>query len=233
MFLIASSGRCGTLAVCHGLSSYSDHHVLHEPQPCLLEEAHRKHTGANYRTATIDARIEGFQQRANQKYGESFRAPNLLEDIADAVPGLRVLVLVRDPLEYIVSAHFMRVFRKDDVWDRTRLVPLERSAGFDSLPLAEKLCWHWVAVNRYILDFVESKKVPSELVIVKHLGDQIGQMADFLRIAITDRPSLTNFLSSRPNASAARDLPAGYSPEVLRNIYAREWERARSLAPSS
>jgi hypothetical protein len=229
-FLIASSGRCGTLAICNGLSNFSDYSVMHEPEPRLLEEAYLKHQNLDYRTDTFNNKIKYLQDRQSGNYGESFRAPNLLEEINFYVPSIKFLVIIRDPLEYILSSHYKRVFQKDDTWDRMRLIPLDKSLDFISLSLSEKLCWHWATINHYLLDFVESKKGKVKLLILGDLNKQIKQIADYLEINILAPKPLDEFLSLKPNSSNNKEFPSGYDQSILQKIYANEWERAKSLA---
>src|SRR5690349_20386510 len=129
MFIIATSGRCGTKAICDGLAQFSDHEVRHEPTPTLLEEAWLKHGGSDYRTPTFNARMVGFAERDGTAYGESFRAPNLLSDIREVAPNTKFLVIVRRPDEYIRSAHIKGVLRRGDGWDQFRLMPPVRDGA--------------------------------------------------------------------------------------------------------
>jgi hypothetical protein len=231
LFIIASSGRSGTLAVCNGLDKFSDHTVMHEPEPTLLEEAFRKHTGLPYDTPVLRQRMEFFRERARAKYGESFRAPNLLPEIARAAPGTKFLILVRPPAEYVVSAHAKFVFRKpDDRWDTFRLLPDIEPAEFGKMPLSDKIAWHWTAVNRYLLDFAESGAADVRVAVVADLQVQIRSLAEFLGAAIRDPEGLAAFLASRPNASMRSEPPGGYDPERILSICGGEWRRAEALA---
>jgi hypothetical protein len=230
MFIIASSGRSGTLAVCNGLEKFSDHTVRHEPEPTLLEEAFRKHKGLPYETETLRRRLEFFREKEAGLYGESFRAPNLLPEIRRAAPRARFLILVRHPADYVVSAHAKSVFRKpDDPWDRFRIVPDFPDLDFKQLPLAEKIAWHWAAVNRYLLDFTESDPAGARVSIVSDLGAQIRGLADYLGVRILDPQGLDAFLRSRPNASDHSAVPAGYAPERILSICGEQWMRAEAL----
>ena len=201
MFVIASSGRCGTLALCRGLDEFSDHTVEHEPEPKLLREAYLKHTGEEYRSETYRERLAFFQKRDGTPYGQSFRAPTLLDDVAGAAPQARFLVLVRHPLEYVVSAHFMRVLRRGDEWDELRIMP----PGADGLPLAERLLAHWLEVNRYLIDFVKRNPARARLTVVERLEEKIVPLADYLDVRIERPAELRNLLTARPNASEVRE----------------------------
>jgi hypothetical protein len=147
VFVIASSGRCGTLALCAGLDRYSDHRVEHEPEPRLLYEAYLKHVGREYRTPAFEQRLRFFAERAGERYGQSVRAPSLLPEIAEAAPHARFLILVRPPREYVASAHAKRVLERGDEWDRTRIMP---DGDDPEAPLVERLALHWAEVNRYL-----------------------------------------------------------------------------------
>jgi hypothetical protein len=230
MFVIASSGRCGTMAVCHGLDRFSDHRVEHEPEPRLLEEAQMKHQGNEYRTATFEQRMAFFRRRSDEPYGQSFRAPNLLEDVQAASSRTRFLVIVRDPLEYAVSAHDKRVLRRGDVWDSSRLMPIDPSGAVSASPLAERLIWHWFTVNRYLLDFAVSAGPAARVVLLSELREDLGGWADHLGVRITEPTSLRTFLTDRPNAREGDVRPDGWDLDRLGGIYSSVWERAVRLA---
>ncbi len=230
MFLIASSGRSGTFALCHGLNQFSDHEVLHEPEPRLLEEAYAKHKGLPYQTDVLNSRLHYFQGKSLEKYGESFRAPNLLSDVHNAVPNINILILIRHPLEYIISAHSKNVFRRNDVWDQTRIIPSFLNSEFHTLPLASKLAWHWVAINAYLLEFFETEFANTRIAITKDLSNQINDIATFLGVKIQDPDGLKAFFSSRPNAATSQELPDGYNEQAILDITESIWSRALALA---
>jgi hypothetical protein len=219
------------MALCHGLNQFSDHSVLHEPDPRLLEEAFLKHSAQPYQTPRYYERLDYFRARASERYGESFRAPNLLSDIADAVPQTRFLILIRDPLEYVVSAHSKNVFRKNDAFDRTRIVPLELGDNLASLPLAERIAWHWVAVNSYLLAFAENESA-ARVVIVRDIDSQIEGIVEHLRVRLTDREGLRVFLDSRPNRKEGAEAPEGMEQGRLALITDSVWKRAERNALS-
>ncbi len=231
-FLIASSGRCGTMALCHGLDRFSDHRVAHEPTPNLLEEAWLKHTGRDHRTEVLRARMDEFAKRAVacEAYGESFRAPNLLDEIQSFAPATRFLIIVRDPLEYARSAHFKRVFRKHNDWDRWRIVPPSSVVDLESVSLAEKLVWHWRAVNERLLEFAESAGEACRVVIHGELRDCVADWSDFIGLRIEDPEGLSAYLAERPNSSATDALPEGYDPAKLRALTETVWERSLACA---
>lgn len=230
MFLIASSGRSGTNAICDGLNAFSDHEVAHEPDPLLLE-AFLKHTGQDYQTAALARRMEFLRGRGGQAYGESFRAPNLLGEVAAAAPGAKFLILLRDPADYVISAHDRQVFRRGDVWDQTRLVPLSiPEEEFAALPLAEKIAWHWIAVNQYLLDFAGERRPDVKVAILADLQSQLPRMAEFLGVTITQPGKLQSFLSKKPNASGSKEPPPGYDRDRIHALCRPLWEQARDLA---
>ncbi len=230
MFIIGSSGRCGTMALCQGLNQFSDHTVMHEPDPQLLEEAFLKHSAKPYKTPLLNERLAFFRARAAERYGESFRGPNLLTDIAEAVPQARFLILVRDPLEYVISAHSKNVFRKNDVFDQTRIVPLELGDSLMALPLAERIAWHWVAVNSYLLEFAESRAAAAKVMILGNLDSQIEAIVEHLRVKLTDREGLRTFLNLRPNKKETSDLPKDLDAAKLSLIASSVWQKARNMA---
>ena len=156
MFIIATSGRCGTKAICDGLAQFSDHDVRHEPTPTLLEEAWLKHNGRYYRTPTFEARMAGLSKSDNTAYGKSFRAPNLLANINAAAPHIRFLIVVRRPTDYVRSAHSRGVLRRGGGWDQFRLMPQHSTAA----SLAARIASHWQTINEYLLDFADRHGCP-------------------------------------------------------------------------
>jgi len=230
MFIIASGGRCGTHAICHGLNQFSNHVVRHEPEPRLLREAYLKHQRQPHDTAVLQARLRFFEEQAQQSYGESVRAPNLLPEIQTVAPQTRFLIIVRNPLEYVLSAHSKRVFSKGDMWDETRIIPLDLRSRFADLPISQKIAWHWVAVNSYLLDFAESASASTKVVVLRNLEVDLPQWAVFLGVAIRDADGLAKFLKGRPNAATRSDLPHGYDENRLTEICSTEWSRAQALS---
>lgn len=226
MFIIASSGRCGSYALTHGLNQFSDHQVFHEPAPQLLTEAFLKHLGQPYETEIFKARMNYFTDRAKEKYGESFRAPNLLTQVHQAAPQTKFLIIVRNPLEYVVSGYSKKLFQKDDIFDQTRLIPQKNTWDFSLLSVAEKIAWHWVTVNTYLLDFFESKPTISKLMVLSNLDDKIDQIADFLNVTITNREGMSVFLRSNPNKKLNSNLPSGFCIKTLTEITGEIWKKA-------
>jgi hypothetical protein len=226
VFVIASSGRCGTLALCRGLDEFGDHTVEHEPEPRLLREAYLKHTGADHRTETYRERLAFFAERDGTAYGQSFRAPTLLDDVAEAAPQARFLVLVRDPLEYVVSAHFMKVLARGDEWDAMRIMP----PGSDELSHAERLAAHWTQVNRYLLDFAEREPGQTRVAIVAALEEKIEPLAEHLGVRIERPDEVRTLLAARPNAATNKAVPEGMEHVERGGAWEPVWEEARSLA---
>ena len=230
MFIIASSGRCGTEAICHGLDRFSDHVVEHEPEPRLLREAHLKHLGEPYRTSTYEERMRFFRDRAHTRYGQSFRAPNLLEDIDAAAARARFLVVVRTPGEYVVSAHALGVLRRGDEWDQARILPRGVTEASEQGALAARIAWHWDAVNRYLLDFAERSGPLARVVVLCPLEEALPRWAAWLGVRIEDPAGLRDYLASKPNAAPSRELPEGYDPTMISRICGETWRRAERLA---
>ena len=104
MLFLATTGRCGTMAISQGLSEYSDTKIEHETTPILLREAYLKHIGKDYKTEKCMQRLRYFEKKSKAKYGHAFRAVPLLEDIAERFPDAKFTLIFRDPLQYIRSA---------------------------------------------------------------------------------------------------------------------------------
>lgn len=228
MFLIASSGRCGTVALAHAFNAHSDHQVDHEEPPRLLEEAWLKHRGQDYRTDDFSTKLARFSQLSGERFGEAFRGCTLLPDIAAAVPTARFLVLIRDPVGYIPSAHFMKVLNKGgSIWDIHRVMPGDDDPA---KPLALRLAGHWDEVNRHLLDFAETTPNPVRVALHGPLNERIDGWADFLGVQITDRIAVTTLLAGKPNRSETHELPDGWNEPEIRARTATQWARACRLA---
>jgi hypothetical protein len=228
MFIIASTGRCGTKAICNGLNQFSDHVVEHEPYPRLLREAYLKHKRLDYGTTELDDRLKFFRQQDGKTYGQSFRAPNLLPEIASVVSDVRFLIIVRNPLEYIASAYNKNVFRKRDEFEEYRIMPLK--SNWETFPVATKIVLHWKEVNQYLLDFAELYSKITRVVVLNRIEGNIESWAKFLHVRITNREAFERFLVSNPNASITKDLPPDYNRESLIEICEESWMRAQRLA---
>lgn len=230
MFIIASSGRSGTLALCNALANFSDYEVQHEPPPRLLKEAYLKHHNLDYRTPIFEERMAFFRQKASQKYGESFRAQNLLDEILEAAPNTRFLLIFRNPLEYIVSAHSKKVFRKNDEFDQNRIVPLEIEEELDQLTIAEKIAQHWICMNQYLVNFAVEYPENSKVIILDDLSKQIKPIAKYLGVSLKRPFRLRRFLGTRPNAATSYDSPPGYDEPYLLSLTENLWSEINKLA---
>lgn len=225
MFFIASSGRSGSVAVTEGLNSWSDHEVRHEPDPLLREAWLRHHRRPWFTRAYRDRlRLYRSQHRSGALYGESIRTPNLLGAFLRAAPGTPLLVLARDPESYVRSAHSRQVLSKDDQWDRYRLLPRDDDRGD---PLAVRIARHWLTVYGYLLDVAERHE-PSQVVLFQPIDPVIESWAEFLGVQVTDRESLSAYLSSRPNRSLSSEEPEGFArvEPLCRDM----WDRIRRMA---
>jgi hypothetical protein len=225
MFLIASTGRCGTLALTCALNRSSDHEVAHEPEP-LLREAWLKHRAMPYATTTFINRMAFYERVASGAscYGESLRTPNLLGDILSVAPATPLLVIVRDPKGYVRSAHSKHVLRKGDVWDKYRLMP----ADYDSsAPLALRIALHWQTVNRYLLDIAAQHDL-ARVVLHQPLDAVIDDWTAFLGVRITNRLELCSSLESLPNMSTTHAEPQGF--DAVAALCEPTWDQIRERA---
>lgn len=219
MFLIASGGRCATQALCHGLDRFSDHAVRHEPAPALLLESFRKHTGLPYESATYKERMAFFAAQDGQAYGESIRCLGLIDDVMTAAPGARLLLLVREPLAYVASAASRNVFRKNNHWDQTRLMP----AGWRSDDRHANIAAHWVTNTGYLLAARKRHASRARLHVVRRIQSSLVSLAEFLRVEITDPAGLTDLLDTFPNASVAANVPRDLDTDMVAHVTNLVW----------
>ena len=223
MFLIASSGRCGTAGICAALDRCSDHEVRHERHPQLLDEAWRKHHGEPYATDRLRWRLDYYARRQHDRYGEAVRVPNLLGELLDAAPAARALIVVRDPADYVVSAYAKGAQRSGNEWDRTRLLG-ERGAGSDDP--AVQLLDHWTVVNRYLLAVAEHHADAVVVARYRRWETLWPAVADHLGVRLTEPVRFDLMLGGDRNVS-----PVGFelgAPELDDDASAL-WERAQDL----
>lgn len=228
MFLIASTGRCGTEGLCHGLDLATDHEVRHERPPQLLQEAFDKHTGrADHRSRRFRERLADYAGRAGEPYGESIRSPNLLDEIVEVVPDLHVVVLVREPVAYAKSAYAKGATRINGEWDDLRLLPLDRPRSASS---AETLLWSWTVVNGYLLDFVEQDPDRRAVWLFQPWHHVIDDLAADLGVRIEDRSAMLELLRSGKNRSPSDVEPLAIVDGDVPDEATAMWDRARRLA---
>jgi hypothetical protein len=225
VFLIASTGRSGTVALTEGLNACSDTAVGHEPDP-LLREAYLKHRRRPYWTSAYWRRMAFYanQQRQGVRYGESFRTPNLVTDVLRRTPEAPLLVLVRDPEGYVRSAHSRQVLSKDDEWDRYRLLPRRVDP---TTPLAVRIGLHWETVNGYLVRAVE-RSPHAAICRFQPLDPIVEELAEFLHVGITDREGLRGYLTTKPNRSTTFDEPEGF--DQVADRFDPMWRRLQDLA---
>lgn len=214
MFVIASTGRCGTQAICDAFEQFSDHKVRHEPEPLLLAEAHAAHTGRWRYSPTYVRRMTGFRRRNNTAYGESVRCPTLVGDITRFAPDARLVVLVRNPKGYLSSAWGRGVLRKGDQYDQWRILPAE-AAGRSTI---DAIGLHYCEVNRILADTAERLAGRAIVVEVGDLDVVVDRIAGFVGAHITDRAGMTAFLSRRPNAGPSGPWADTPAPELSADV---------------
>lgn len=235
MFIIASTGRCGTQAICDAYGRFSDHRVRHEPEPLLLAEAQRAHHGQWRYSTTYLRRMGGFARLNRQQYGESVRCAPLVADIARVAPSARVVVLFRDPVGYVRSAWGRGVMRKGDQWDRWRILPADAGEppGYDGRSVTDLIGLHYAEVNQILAATAERLGDRAMVVELGELDVVVDRVAQFTDITITDRAGMAELLSQRPNAGPTDTWgggePGSLSPQVLQRANAA-YRRLVSLA---
>lgn len=231
MFIVASTGRCGTQAVCDAFEQFTDHRVRHEPEPLLLEEAYRAYHHRWRVTPTYLRRMLGFRKLDGTAYGESVRCPTLLDDLARFAPRSRFVVLFRSPGGYVRSAWGRGVLRKGGPWDRWRILPAE-AEGRD---VVDRIALHYAEVNRLLADTVERLGDRALVLEVGELDEVVDAMATFTGAVISDRAGMADLLTRRPNAGGTSGWDADPCPEVSADVQAvadAAYARLRSLADS-
>ena len=217
MFLVASSGRCATAAICSGLDRFSDHRVRHEPEPRLLRESLRAHQGRWRWSRTSVERMREWRRLDGTPYGEAVRCAPLVLDIARVAPRSKVVVLVRRPEEYVRSAWGRGVMRKGDAeWDALRILP----ADAEGRPAVDRIALYYEAVNRILARTVERLGDRAMVAIVDDLDLLVDDIAAFAGVQLRDRAGLTAHFASRPNSGPveewAGDAPAASTEAMTR-----------------
>lgn len=231
MFFIASTGRCGTRALCDALAAASDHRVRHEPEPLLLAEAWRAHRGRFRYTPTLLRRLLDWYRLDGTPYGESLRCPTLLADIARVARGARFVVLFRDPGSYLASAWGRGVLRKGNAWDRHRLLP----GDAEGLPIADRILLHQAEVHGILADFAERR--PDRVLVceLRDLDARLPRICDYAGIGLRDPAQARAILAARPNAGPVgrfgEEAVPTPSPVALERA-GRSYGRLRKLAAS-
>lgn len=229
MFFIASTGRCGTRALCDALDAASDHRVRHEPEPLMLDEAQRAHHGRFRFTPPLIRRLLEWYRLDGTPYGESLRCPTLLGDIARVARRARFVVLFRDPAGYLASAWGRGVLRKGNSWDRHRLLPDDA----EGLPIADQILLHQAEVHGILADFAERRAGRVLVCELRDLDDRLPRICEHAGIGLRDPAQARAILAARPNAGPvgrfADEAVPTPSPAALERA-GRAYERLRKRA---
>ncbi len=229
MFFIASTGRCGTRALCDALAAASDHRVRHEPEPLLLAEAQRAHHGRFHYTPTLLRRLYAWYRLDGTPCGESLRCPTLLGDIARVARRARFVVLFRDPGGYLASAWGRGVLRKGNAWDRYRLLPDDA----EGLPIADCILLHQAEVHGILADFAEHRADRVLVCELRDLDARLPRLCEHAGVGLRDAAQARAILAARPNAGPVGrfgdEAAPAPSPAALERAD-RAYERLRQRA---
>lgn len=216
MLIIASTGRCGTRALCDALSAASDHRVHHEPEPLLLEEARRAYDRRWRYSWVYLKRLAAWHRLDRTPYGEAVRCPTLLGDIARVARRARFVVLYREPDEYVRSAWGRGVLRKGNAWDRHRLLP----RGAEALPIGDQIALHYAEVNRILTDFALRHAARVAVCETRDLDRAFERLCVFAGVDLLDRAAAESILSARPNSGPLDRFADSEAPAI--SLAARE-----------
>ena len=229
VLIIASTGRCGTRALCDALTAASDHRVRHEPEPLLLEEAQRAYHGHWRYSWIFLQRLLAWRRLDGTPYGEAVRCPTLLGDIARVTRSARFVILFREPEQYVRSAWGRGVLRKGNAWDRYRLLP--NSA--DALAIGDQIALHYAEVNRILADFAVRYAKRVTVCETNHLDRAFPPLCTFAGVKVLDRAAAEAILSARPNAGPLSRYGESEAPMVsaqARSAAVLAYQRLRGLA---
>lgn len=209
MFIVASTGRCGTMALCGALDAYSDHRMQHEQEPLLLAESYYAWAGKSRLSSDYLRRMRNWHLTQHAKYGEAVRCAALITDIARAARQCRVLFLFRKPLQYLHSAWGRGVMRKGDIYDRYRILPPEAAVRSP----VDQILFHFAAVNSLLAEAARRLGPQGLAIEVGDLDQDIERMTTFLGVRITNRQAVSEQLATRLNAGPRAPWTAQPLPE--------------------
>ena len=245
---VLSTGRAGTrtLAAFFGLAD--NVFAYHEPSPTLYALSRLGYELASdagarelLRQAFLEARdpILSHSLRCGKGYIEtSPQATFLGPVIADAIPGVRFIHLVRDPRDVARSA-MRRNWYGGHANDKTRIVPLESSPvarQWASYSAFRKNVWLWQETNTWIARVCAD--LPPERVLLVHSEDffqgKAETAAQLMNFVGAPRPrpgEVRTFVGKRLNAQQTGVFPepSRWPEEMRRDVAEIAGPMARAL----
>lgn len=212
-FLLVGGARCGTTGLVEGLRSHPDVFVTDPKEPHYFA-FHR--TGAHFsapgdehtvnRVAVTDRDAYLALYPAQHRYlalgdgsvSTMYYHREALPEVVAMNPGMKLVALLRDPVERAYSAHqYMRARGLEPVEDFLEAVGLEqerRAAGWHHI-------WHYTAMSRYADQVAAMQSaVPPEQIGIWFYEDMNDDYAGTLT-------EVLRFLGVAPLAGQVRDVP--------------------------
>lgn len=157
LFLVTSTGRTGTTWLATLLNRIRDCHVVHEPVP-IEQYAHVQalNNPDAARDYLIDFRVREMAWRLQHDscnvYGEVNGALRRhIEALREVLPRARIIHLVRNPRDVIISMLNRLALTADDkVYSRLDHPVAIKREEWLSMDHFAKLCWLWASDNAYL-----------------------------------------------------------------------------------
>lgn len=230
MFFVLNTGRAGSKTIAKVLSQAPDCECLHEPEPCLIEEASKYRYGTYDVDSIVDTlrRTRVDSQRAGT-YGESNNRLALIVPVLErAFPGSRYLWLVRDGRDFVASVHQRGWFADREYsadagpWSRWRLqgdlVGDVDPTEWSNWSSFERCCWIWEYTNRLIRHDLDAVGQDRWLLVrIEKLAVSVHGICDFLDI------TPTRFVVNRANRRTTDDSYEGTTNSVSTVATWHEW----------
>jgi len=251
---VLSTGRTGTQTLAALYELAGNVFAYHEPNPELTAlsklayEYNDRYTengavGSVFREAFLTSRRHLFNYALDCGRGYVETTPQntfLAPVIADAVPVVRFIHVVRDP-RYVVRSAMRRRWYDGNPNDETRIIPSRDStsgqywATYNSFL---KNLWLWSETNRWILDF--SSHMPDRVCLIRAEAlfngdaDTLGKLYGFIGAALPSPAKIRRVLDKQLNAQHTGSFPESndWTAEMYDQLRALAGETAAALGYS-
>ena len=171
---VLTTGRSGSKFIANIFKElYKDEiDAYHEPYPVLENFPNYFYNNQNkieelssiFKTARMELILKSFI--AEKLYFESNQCLNFLAHaIIRVFPNAKFVHLIRNPIDFTISAIKKGWYVNDSIWEDGR-IKHKNSDKWNSMTQLEKLAWYWSENNRHIEDFKSILK-PEQIFTIK------------------------------------------------------------------